>query len=321
MKVQKIIIIAALFSSLLIAACNQKQPEEAEQSKSTANTAPEKEVVTADVEIIATVNGKNISMESFQEYMQQKLAQNPTDAGDPALILNEMINRELLLQAAHAEAIDKKPEVAEQIKFSSNNILVNSLVNEKVSQLDTSDTVLKAEYEEQIKDIELKEYKARHILVNSEEDATAVLKGLGEGKDFAALAKEKSVGPSGPKGGDLGWFQAETMVPEFAEALKTMQKGDISKTAVRTQFGWHIIKLEDSRDMEAPGFEESKARLKTIVVNKAVQNYMEELRNKASIDIKEPKQAPANVESAPSSKTPTQDTVPETSEKTPEASK
>lgn len=298
MNVQKKIIVSILFSSLAITACKQEPTEKAEQTKSATDITLKKETTTANDEIIATVNGKNISMDSFQKLVQQKMLQNPADPGDPALILNEMINRELLLEAALAAGVDKKPEVSAQIEFSTNNILVNALVNEKVGQLDTSDTVLKAEYDEQIKGIALNEYKARHILVNSEEDATAIIKELAEGKDFLALAIEKSIGPSGPKGGDLGWFEARAMVPEFGEALKTMQKGEVSKTPVKTQFGWHIIKLEDSRDLEPPSFEESKAQIQTILANKAVQDYMKSLRDKATIDIKEPKQNAATTEPA-----------------------
>jgi peptidyl-prolyl cis-trans isomerase C len=110
---------------------------------------------------------------------------------------------------------------------------------------------------------------------------------LKDGGDFAALAKEKSTGPSGPNGGDLGWFQAASMVPEFAAALKGMKKGESSQSPVKTQFGWHVIKLEDSRKKEAPTFEASKDRLKTIVANKAVQDYLKSLRESAKIDIKE----------------------------------
>lgn len=290
MKVQKKVIVSVLFSSLAIAACQQKPAEKVEQAKSAPDTTSKKETTTSDEDIIATVNGKNISRDDFQKLVQQKMLQNPADPGDPALILNEMINRKLLLEAALAEGIDKKPEVKDQIEFSTNNILVNALVNEKVGQLDTSDAALKAEYDEQIKNIALKEYKARHILVNSEEEATAIIKELADGKDFAAVAKEKSIGPSGKNGGDLGWFEARAMVPEFGEALKTMQKGEVSKAPVKTQFGWHIIKLEDTRDLEAPSFEESKAQIQTILANKAVQDYMQSLRDNATIDIKNLKQ-------------------------------
>lgn len=299
MNVQKKIIVSILFSTLAIAACKQEPAEQVEQDKSAADILLKKETAKPDGEIIATVNGKNISMDSFQQLVQQKMLQNPAEPGDPTLILNEMINRELLLEAALAEGIDKKPEIKKQVEFSTSNILVNALVNEKVGQLDTSDTALKAEYDEQIKGIALNEYKARHILVNSEEDAAAVIKALSEGKDFVALAKEKSVGPSGPKGGDLGWFEARSMVPEFGDALKTMQKGEVSKTPVKTQFGWHIIKLEDSRDLEPPSFEESKAQIQTILANKAVQDYMKALRDKATIDIKQPEQKAVITEPAP----------------------
>ncbi len=286
MHMKKKLILSALFSSLALSAC-QQQP--AEKTQAATNAATEK-TSAATGDVLATVNGKVITMEDFRKFIQQKKASNPGDTTEPAMLLNEMVNREILLQTARKEGIDKLPEVREQIDYSTANILVNALVNEKVKQLDLSDAALKAEYDEQVRNMSLKEYKARHILVNSEEEAKAIIKELESGKDFAALAKEKSTGPSGPQGGDLGWFQVQTMVPEFADAVKAMKKGEISKTPVKTQFGWHIIKLEDTRDVEAPGFEESKTQLKSIVTNKFVQNYMKELRDKAKIEVKQPEE-------------------------------
>jgi len=302
-------------SVITLAACQQQTGEQqtpetnSVETKSTATTSAET-TAAPEADVIATVNDRKISASEFQDYISLKMASNPTSAGNPALVLNEMINKELLLQAAKTGSIDKKPEVMEQIKTSTENILVNTLINDRVSKIDNSDTALKAEYDAQLAAVSLKEYKASHILVNDEETAKGLITELNGGKDFAELAKEKSTGPSGPNGGDLGWFQMQTMVPEFGAALETMEKGSISNVPVKTQFGWHVIKLEDTRDMAPPSFEESKAQLKNILANRTVQNYMAELRKQATINIKDPvNQLPQTQQASPA---PTEESPAET---------
>ena len=149
--------------------------------------------------------------------------------------------------------------------------------------------LLKKEYQEQIKNAPKEEYKARHILVKTEDEAKEIIKSLKDGADFEKLAKEKSIGPSGPNGGDLGWFTATTMVPEFADAVAKLKKGDITDQPVKTQFGWHVIKLEDTRKVDPPSFDSMKDKLRSIVANKSIQNYLSELHKKAKIELKQPK--------------------------------
>jgi peptidyl-prolyl cis-trans isomerase C len=310
MKVQSIVLTTLALTLPLLQACKEETTtgsaatETAGAAKAetvgstTAATQPQP---GDDSNVIATVNDTQITEQDFEQYLEMKMASNPVNVGDPAMVLNEMINKELLLQAATASGIAERPDIAKQITESKNNILINSLINDKVSSIDNSDEALKAEYDAQVKSINLKEYKARHILVNDEDTAKAIITELEGGKDFATLAKEKSTGPSGANGGDLGWFQAQTMVPEFSAALETMEKGNISKEPVKTQFGWHVILFEDIRDMEVPSFEESKAQIKSILANKTVQDYMTSLRDNAKIDIKLPEQpaAAAPAEAAP----------------------
>ena len=303
MKVQHIIIIALIPLMLTISACQKQEavsePEAKTPTETTkTETSGNQNATATDPDVIATVNGSSITADEFQSYVQQKMAANPANAGNPALILNEMINKELLLQAAIAAGVDKRPEVAKLINSSKENIMVNTLINDKVSKIDNSDTALKAEYDELVKSISLQEYKARHILVNDEETAKNIITELNDGKDFETLAKEKSTGPSGPNGGDLGWFQPQTMVPEFATAVQAMEKGSITNEPVKTQFGWHVIKLEDSRTVEPPAFEESKAQIQSILANKTVQTYMTELRDQATINIKEPEKPAAEAPEA-----------------------
>jgi peptidyl-prolyl cis-trans isomerase C len=132
-----------------------------------------------------------------------------------------------------------------------------------------------------------KEYSARHILLENEEDAKAVIAQLDEGADFSELAKEKSTGPSGSSGGKLGWFGAGQMVAPFSEATAKLNKGEYTKEPVQTQFGWHVIILDDTRESNPPSFEDVKDRLKMLLANQQLQQHVEELKNSATIDIKE----------------------------------
>ena len=147
---------------------------------------------------------------------------------------------------------------------------------------------LQARYDElkQSDEFVYDEIHARHILLASEEDAQAVIEELAGGADFAELAKERSTGPSGPNGGDLGYFRESQMVPEFAEAAFAMEVGTSSETPVQTQFGWHVILLEDTRDGTPPPFDDVKDRLKMLLANQKLQLHIEEIKKSASIEIR-----------------------------------
>jgi peptidyl-prolyl cis-trans isomerase C len=124
--------------------------------------------------------------------------------------------------------------------------------------------------------------------VKEEAEAKEIISQLKKDGDFQKLAKEKSTGPSGKDGGDLGWFAAATMVPEFGTALKTLKKGKFTEAPVKTQFGWHVILLEDQRKRDVPDFEKSKSRLKQVVASKAVQEYVAKLAKKGKVELNQP---------------------------------
>ncbi len=239
-------------------------------------------------EVIASINDKQLTMRDFEIYISRRMQDDPTAVSNPAAMLNELINKELLYQEAMSKGIDKREDVIIRVQQEKEGIIVGALVQEQLADVDLSKTALQTEYDALTADMALNEYNARHILVATEEESKAIIAELDNGADFIELAKTKSTGPSATKGGDLGWFQAEAMVPPFADAVKSMAKGEVTKTAVKTRFGWHIIKLEDSRELEKPGFEESKERVKAILANKAAQDYLTGLREKATIDIKNP---------------------------------
>ncbi len=275
------ILLAAAIATTLLAGCG------ADDDKTTKNTPAAATGSIDDVNTVATVNGRPITVEDLTFYLKTKQTANPGEALNPPLVLNEMINRELLRVEAEKMGIDQRDEVKRLLEIERTSLLVNTLIADKLKSLDLSDEALKKEYDEQIKNLDLKEYKASHILLENEQDALTVIQELKDGADFAELAKKKSTGPTGAKGGDLGWFDPASMVPEFGDAVKGMQKGEISTAPVKTQFGWHVIKLVDVKEKQPPSFESTKERLKTIVSNKAVQQYLTETRAKADVQIKQ----------------------------------
>jgi len=229
------------------------------------------------------VNDINISNKKFKQYANAKrIAQPEADFSDTDII-NEIIAAELLYQEAIKQGIATRVKIKQQIKQQEKSILINTLLTEKFSNINFTDEELKSEYNRLIFLNDSSEYKARHILLKTNEDANAVIEELRGGTDFIELAKQKSQGPSAPNGGDLGWFKADTMVPPFAQALQLMEKGSHSLTPVQTRFGWHVILLEDKRSSGQPAFESVKQDLQRSLTQKSIESYVNELQNNATI--------------------------------------
>ena len=235
----------------------------------------------ADV-VIATVNGDNIMKSTLDGYMK---VLKKTGKEEKQAALDDLIATEVALQAARKTDILERPEIKKTISDYTRSVLLKTWTKEKVDSFSFTDEEIQALYQERISKLISKEYNARHILVKTEDEAKAIIKELQAGADFAAIAKEKSTGPSGSNGGSLGWFKAQTMVPAFAAAVKSMKKGDISKEPVKTQFGYHIIKIEDSRISKAPTLESLKPQLKRILAQRKMLTYMLDLTKKADIKI------------------------------------
>ncbi|MEW6354483.1 MAG: peptidylprolyl isomerase [Pseudomonadota bacterium] len=237
---------------------------------------------------VALVNGKPISKELFDIYAKQRAASRPDAGDDPKAALEEVISREVIYQDAVNQGLDKKPEVLAEIENLKRNILANAAIRHYLNTHELSDAAMKKEYDTNIGKMSSKEYKAKHVLVKTEQEAKDIITQLDKGGDFAAIAKEKSVDTaSGKEGGDLGWFDAGQMVKPFADAAAAMDKGKYSKTPVQTQFGWHVILLEDTREIKPPEFENVKDSVRNILRNKQIQDYLAELKNKAKIEVKE----------------------------------
>ncbi|MEE9444614.1 MAG: peptidylprolyl isomerase [Cocleimonas sp.] len=239
--------------------------------------------------VIATVNGDNIMKSTLDGYMA---ILKKSGKADQQAAIDDLVATEIALQEAKKSDILERPVSKKAIADFTRNVLLKTWTKEKVESFKTTDEELKASYDERVTKLASQEFNARHILVKTEDEAKAIIKELDGGADFEKLAKEKSTGPSGSNGGSLGWFKSQTMVPAFADAVKAMKKGDVSKTAVKTQFGFHIIKLEDSREAKLPTMDSLKPQLQRVISQKKMLAYMEELKKTADVKITLP-EAPA----------------------------
>ncbi len=245
--------------------------------------APKTSVASDDSGEYARVNDVIISNNDYDEFAKAKRDSQPEANLTDKAITDEMIATEILRQEAINAGISNRPDIIEQIKRQESNILINTLMTEKFADLKFTDEELKAEYDRLIGLNDSSEYKARHILLQTEEEAKVVIEELKGGANFEELAKAKSQGPSAPNGGDLGWFKAETMVPAFADAVKVMEKGAYSSEGVNTRFGWHVILLEDKRTIEQPAFDDVKQNVQQSLTRKKIESYVDELEGKATI--------------------------------------
>lgn len=241
-----------------------------------------------DSKSVAAVNGKKISQAEYKKFLQQVTAQTKGKPGsvNRQVILDELINREVLLQEAKKKNLHKDKKVVEILKQQKNNLLIQTVISKSPAAKEVTDKEMKAVYDKQIGSADPKEYKARHILVKTEDEAKKLITKLNDGASFEETAKEKSTGPSGKNGGDLGWFSAAQMVPAFSQATAKLKKGTHSQKPVKTQFGFHIIKLEDSRKRELPKFDAVKDQIRTLIQKQRIQEYIVKLRSKAKIEVK-----------------------------------
>ncbi|GAB4122907.1 MAG: peptidylprolyl isomerase [Sideroxydans sp.] len=198
-------------------------------------------------------------------------------------IRDDLINLEVLSQAATKAGLDKQTETAQQIELARQSVLAGAYVQDYVKNHPIAEDILRQDYENMKARVGNKEYKVSHVLVATEDEAKAVAKRLKKEK-FAKVAKEKSKDPgSRDNGGDLGWTVPTNFVQPFGEAILKLSKGQISEP-VQTQYGWHIIKLEDMRELKVPTFEELKPQLEKRRQQEAIQQAISELKDKARIE-------------------------------------
>lgn len=239
--------------------------------------------------VVAVVNGVEITEEVFGLYGEKRVGVRPgTDFPDGKRkeLMNELINRELIYQDAKKIELDKNEFVIMQIEEQIHNLLTRARINKLLEDSPPSETMLKAIYQSEIVDPASQEYKARHILLKDVGTANAVIIELNNGASFEKIAKEKSTGPSAGDGGDLGWFSPNQMVKSFSEATAKLKKGSYTRRPVQTRFGWHVIRLEDSRKVDPPPYASVEAQVMEVAQNKIINNYLNKLKASATVEIK-----------------------------------
>lgn len=236
----------------------------------------------------AIVNGKAIPKAQLDKLVQKSNQPDNPQVRDQAREM--LVTRELILQEANNRGVMQKESVREQLEQSKMGILIAAVFEDFVEKEGVAESDLKAAYDQVKGEYTGKEYHVEHILVDKEADAKTITAQIKAGGNFQQIAKEKSKDPgSAPNGGDLGWVSDKALVPEFSKAMVQLKKGQITDKPVKTQYGWHIIKLDDVRDVKAPSMDEIKDQLKQMIT--ADQNWqkakfselMQKLRAKAKI--------------------------------------
>ena len=265
----------------LISACNQP-----------AGTSSTPAVAKEDA--IAEVNGVYIAKTTLAD-LEKEIAERSHGQKFPQeKLIDELVQRELLLQDANKKQLGNTAEVLAQLESAKRTLLTAADVQNFIKSNPVTDAEIKAEYDAKVAGENGTEYKARHILVKTEDEAKKIIAELDKGGDFAKIANKVSLdGKDTQNGGDLGWFVASQMVAPFSEAVVKLEKGQYTKTPVQTQFGWHVILREDSRAQTPPPLDSVKEQLLPYLQRKKVQDYIEGLRKSAKVEILAPKEAPA----------------------------
>ncbi|WP_316364443.1 peptidylprolyl isomerase [Candidatus Thiodiazotropha sp. CDECU1] len=308
------IFLAAVCSAGLLTACNQTTDEAtaAKTDSERSATVPEmNEPASADmdVETLLTVNGEAITRTMYSLYFQDRMRNVPEAQNSPEMqmsVLNELSNIIIVAQDAEKKGIQNRPEVSASIDLLKAKLLTQIAIQDFASSHEPSEEEIQKSYQEDYAGQSNTEFKARHILVKEQQEATALIEKLDGGADFAELAKEHSTGPTGKNGGDLGWFDATQMVKPFGDALLAMEKSKYSSAPVETQFGWHVILLEDSRQSEAPALDSVKDKIVNKLKQSALSDYMQGLRDSSKLvfNEKNAKPAPAADAAAPAADAP-----------------
>jgi len=238
-------------------------------------------------EAIATVNGKAISRNALRNLVSDVEKQSGGEQKVPEEKAAEvLISRELLRQEAEKKGLQKTPETSGRLENSIRDVLAQAAIESFRKSITITDEEARKEYDAKVAGADLTEFKARHILVETEQEANDVLAKLKKGAKFPDLAKKLSKDPSTKQnGGDLGWFNPAQMVPEFATAVAGLQNGDVAQAPVQTKFGWHVIKREDSRKPEPPAFDAVKEQIRNVLIQQKLQQHVEELRKAAKVDL------------------------------------
>ncbi|MDP8985215.1 MAG: peptidylprolyl isomerase [Pseudomonadota bacterium] len=263
---------------LVLSACGKGQQA---ATPAAANTAP----------AVATVDGAPIARADYDVFMKSLLQGKPATDLTPDQknqVLDELITIKLVSTQAVKDGLDKDPDIAANLEVLRMRVLSDAESQKFMKGKEPTDAELHAEYDSAIAAMEKTEYHAKHILVDSKEKAEQLIKKIKAGAKFEDVAKAESSDNSKTSGGDLGWFTPARMVKPFADAVKSLKKGDMTPEPVQTQYGWHIIKLEDIREVAPPPFDQVKAQVSKSVIQKKVLAYVDDLKKNAKIEKQQP---------------------------------
>lgn len=262
-------------TALLIAGCNQDKT-------APTSSAP----VVAKEDAVAVVNGHYIAKSTLAKLESEIAERGHGQTFPKEKLIEELIQRELLIQDALKKQLDKSPEVINQLEDARKSLLSQADLKDFMKANPVTDAEVKAEYDSKVAAENGTEYKARHILVKTEDEAKKLIAELDKGADFAKLANQHSLDAKETQnGGDLGWFVTSQMVAPFSEAVVALEKGKYTTTPVQTQFGYHVILREDSRALTPPPLEAVKEQLMPYLQRQKVQAMLGNLRKQAQVEI------------------------------------
>ena len=269
--------VALVAGTFAFSAGAQDKAEKAAKPKADATSKSSKRVV---------VNGVAIPQSRIDAMNKELTAQGQPDNPERHnAVKEELVNREVLAQAAVKRGLDKNPDVQAQIDMARQAVLVRALFESEVKQNPITDADLQKQYEQFKGSMGQNEYKVSHILVDKEDDAKAIIAELNRGGDFAKIAKEKSKDPgSKENGGDLDWGPSARYVKPFADAVQSQPKGKVSAAPVKTDFGYHVIRVDDVRPLKVPEFAELKEQFRQRAQQQQIQKMVVDLRSKAKIE-------------------------------------
>jgi peptidyl-prolyl cis-trans isomerase C len=232
-------------------------------------------------ETIKTVNNTEIDSLVLDIYIESRVQQpsNQITAEQRLIFLNELSDIYLLSTQENAKKLNNNPQIQAQIELQNRMLLAQSMANEYYSSINLSEEEILIEYNNAIKNVPTKEYKAKHILLETQGEAISIIEKLEQGEKFEELAKSHSIGPSASDGGSLGnWFSPNQMVKPFSDAVASLNDGAYSKNPVQTEFGWHVILREESRNANPPTIDSVRNEIQQKIMQDKFQNYLNQIR-------------------------------------------
>jgi peptidyl-prolyl cis-trans isomerase C len=235
---------------------------------------------------VAIVNGKAVPKTRVEALAQQVARSGrPVTPEIEAQIKDEVIAREVFMQEAQKKGLDATDDYRAQLELARQTILIRELFSEFQKNNPVTEADIKAEFDKFVSANSGKEYRARHILVEKEDQAKAIIASIKKGQKFEEIAKKQSKDPgSGANGGDLDWASPGNFVKEFSDAMMALKKGQMTENAVKTQFGYHIIRLDDVREAQLPKFDDVKPQIAQQLTQTKMNNYQQDLRSKAKVE-------------------------------------